>query len=743
MKSDDSFDEIDACCDRFEAGWIEQASPPDIGEFLPQVSEANREQLFPELVLVDVEYRKKHDLAVPWEDWLARFPAFDPIVQELRRRETLDHELGGPATTATLNEAPEPANAAAPFEQNGVAKPNDSLTCERFGRYRADAWLGGGAFGDVYRGWDEQLQRVVAIKVSKVAPNAPSCQDFSLLEAQAIASLDHPNIMPVYDIGRQEGGNHFVVSKLVEGEDLAKRLKSGRLTLSHSIRIVIAIARGLQHAHTQGVFHRDVKPENILIDQQGEAFLADFGLSLTDSQAVQPLRRGVIAGTRRYMSPEQARGESNHVDGRSDIYSLGVVLYELLTGRTPFDFCDGDDLLERIVESDVRPPRQIDRDIPREVERVCLIALHRSQVNRYSTAGDFADELESALRLLTSDDPMDDGETWEPNVQPQPILRRILLSAATLLSISTLSLALTYYGPSVGPAWTLRFDQLGQQTTPAGSGFLIELVRGWLYISATCWILGTLFTKEIRTFFDYRLNGLGTWAVRTVILSVIGVFVFMESSRQLTLESAPTALANWGIQNGIDTSPTKEAVSYRYYLIYSLVNYIVVMGGLFAFPLVRFFYSDLPYIRDRLIQFLTTQRHEANRTLLVNRLMRFGSQLRLLSGRYIAVLGMLAVGAHFDYWIGSWTLTEEGQQTMMLGLLAACLASAFVLFIALIYHRGFDVTVAQITCVGTVAEEQDVSKITTLWLLRTMLLYRLWGLACLSLVVLFLHALLR
>src|SRR5205823_9908254 len=193
-------------------------------------------------------------------------------------------------------------------------------------------------------------------------------------EARILASLDHPHIVPVHDVGRTEDGLCYIVSKFIEGSNLAQRTREVRPAISESAELVATVAEALHHAHRRGLVHRDIKPANILIDPAGTPYLADFGLALKEEDYG---RGGGVCGTPAYMSPEQANGEGHRVDGRSDIFSLGVVFYELLTGARPFRADSVDELLEHINKVDVRPPRQRDDAIPRELERICLRALCR------------------------------------------------------------------------------------------------------------------------------------------------------------------------------------------------------------------------------------------------------------------------------------------------------------------------------------------------------------------------------
>ncbi|HZL87244.1 MAG TPA: protein kinase, partial [Pirellulaceae bacterium] len=328
---------------------------------------------------IDEFTRRFSDLAVPLRSQLAALVADS------------SPSAGGEPITAT--------HVSTTATRDAVA---DTIApAEGIGRYRILRLLGAGSFGRVWLGSDDELRRQVAIKVP--APDRfrrPEDSQAYLAEARILATLDHPHIVPVYDLGRTAEGSIYVVSKFVPGQNLAERIRKQPLRHEESARLVATIADALDHAHNLGLVHRDIKPANLLIEEPTQRpYVADFGL------AIRGAAHGgddPIAGTPAYMSPEQTRGEGP-LDGRSDIFSLGVVLYELLCGRRPFGGATAGELFSQITSRAPVPLHELDDKIPLELERICRRALAKRADDRYQAASEFAAELRAWLQRQLAD----------------------------------------------------------------------------------------------------------------------------------------------------------------------------------------------------------------------------------------------------------------------------------------------------------------------------------------------------
>ncbi len=293
------------------------------------------------------------------------------------------------------------------------------------GRYRLGEVLGYGGMAEVYRARDVRLDRDVAIKLlrSDLARD-PSFQARFRREAQSAAALNHPMVVPVYDTGTDDKHDPplpYIVMEYVEGRTLREVLThEGRLTQRRAIEIVIDVCAALDYSHRQSIVHRDIKPGNVMITRDGSVKVMDFGIARAIAQSTATVTQtAAVMGTAQYLSPEQARGEK--VDARSDLYSTGVVLYELLTGQPPFQ---GDSPLAvayQHVGEDAVPPSDLESDLAADVDAVAMKALAKNPANRYQSAGEMADDLS---RLLSGRRVLATPLLREPTPRPAPPSRR-------------------------------------------------------------------------------------------------------------------------------------------------------------------------------------------------------------------------------------------------------------------------------------------------------------------------------
>src|SRR5438128_3807965 len=282
--------------------------------------------------------------------------------------------------------------------------------------YRILGNLGEGAMGVVYLAEDTLLGRRVAIKTIHSRPGADDRHFRArfLREARAVSALSHPHIATIYDYGETEDGEPYIVMELIKGSTLGEMMLTEKLTVAQSIEIIKQVGEALAEAHHHGIIHRDIKQTNVAIDDRGRVKVLDFGLAKqvalspdADSDPEQQTllvshtREGVIVGTPLYLSPEQALG--NQIDARSDLFSLGGLLYECIAGKPPFFGKSTADICAKVLRDDPPPPSTLNSDVPKDLDRVTLMCLAKKPEGRYQSADDVVAALERIQSNLQSD----------------------------------------------------------------------------------------------------------------------------------------------------------------------------------------------------------------------------------------------------------------------------------------------------------------------------------------------------
>jgi serine/threonine protein kinase len=266
-----------------------------------------------------------------------------------------------------------------------------------FGDYELLAELGRGGMGIVYKARDRRLNRLVALKMIRAAQQAtPGEAQRFRNESEAAAHLDHPHIVPIYHVGEVDGQLYFTM-QLLDGGSLTGRLDRYRSNHRAAARLAAAIAVAVHHAHQRGILHRDLKPSNILLDSSGEPRVADFGLAKWLSAGGTLTETGEVVGTPAYMALELASGHKGAATTAADVYGVGAILYELLTGRPPMRGSNRLDTVLKVINDDPVPPRKLDPRIPVDLETICLKCLEKEASKRYASAGDVADDLRRYL----------------------------------------------------------------------------------------------------------------------------------------------------------------------------------------------------------------------------------------------------------------------------------------------------------------------------------------------------------
>jgi DNA-binding beta-propeller fold protein YncE len=459
--------------ERFEAAW-QRGEQPALADYLPAAGPERRAALA-ELVHVDLERRLKAGEALRVEEYLQRYPELAGDTElvaallaqefELRRRREPGLDLqeylrrclrqgvagagqaeDGPATlppqsaesrdsrAEACTVPPEPGSAAAGSSWPSVAG------------YEILGELGRGGMGVVYQARHLRLQRVVALKMVLAGGHAGAAALARFqTEAEAVARLQHPHIVQIHEVGESDGKPYFAL-EFCAGGSLADKLNGTPLPPQEAARMVEILARAMQAAHEAGIIHRDLKPQNVLLTADGTPKVTDFGLAKKLEAASGQTGSGDVLGTPSYMAPEQAGGRAREVGPLADVYALGAILYECLTGRPPFKAATAMDTLLQVLSEEPVAPRLLQPQVPRDLETLCLKSLHKAPAQRYAGAQALAEDLGRFLR----------GEpiAARPVGRGERLLKWVRRRPAVAAAVAALVLALV--GLAVGGVWWRR-----------------------------------------------------------------------------------------------------------------------------------------------------------------------------------------------------------------------------------------------------------------------------------------------
>ena len=384
--------QIDACCDKFESA-LQLGQSPTAVDFVRGIPELGKSELRRELAAIELAYQRTlRRGGQPPQQSCQQIPHQGHNSEGLHLRcphcqnqvELLDDVK---LEEITCNSCGDTFSLIDEEAEGSVAR--------RVSHFELLERLGTGGFGTVWKARDTELDRLVAIKLPRKSQLSARETEQFFREARTAAQLKHPNIVPVHEVGKEDG-TIFIVTDLIEGVPLSEWLKKQTASPQATAQWCATLAEALAYAHGQGVIHRDLKPSNVMLDEKQQPHIMDFGLAKRELGEITMTLDGTVLGTPAYMSPEQALGESHWIDRRTDIYSLGVMLFQMLTQELPYRGTAQQQIQQRVVD-DAPDPRKLNAHVPLDLATICLKCLERSANRRYATVGELAAELRRYL----------------------------------------------------------------------------------------------------------------------------------------------------------------------------------------------------------------------------------------------------------------------------------------------------------------------------------------------------------
>jgi eukaryotic-like serine/threonine-protein kinase len=521
---------IDEVCRRFAADWRE-GRQPRIEDYLDDVPDDGRPALRAELSVLERELRQSEETfarpeagaptaperqTAPNPSTIAEAPTIGPRVSPatpiVGAATSLFHELST-IPNSDQPQSPHDQPTAAILGQDPSAPPGASepSRIRYFGNYEIIREIARGGMGVVFFARQISLNRFVALKMipSDRLATETELQRFHV-EAEAVALLDHAHIVPIYEIGEHEG-QHFFSMRLIDGGNVADAVPRYVEDPRAAARVLSTVARAVHFAHQHGILHRDLKPANILLDRSGQPHVSDFGLAKRIEADCKLTQSGVILGTPSYMAPEQAAGRNKHLTTAADVYGLGAILYELITGRPPFRGDTVIDTLLQVVEQEPERPRSLKPGIDRDLESICLKCLEKEPERRYNTADSLAEDLDAYLcgepvlaevsstgrlmRMLLRETRHTEvmglwGRVWMWHALQIFVLflaSNVLIWAGTRRAAPYVALWVIGLLSLIVPAWYFRFRD-GPALTPIER----QLGQVWGMFAASCFLTGVI-----------------------------------------------------------------------------------------------------------------------------------------------------------------------------------------------------------------------------------------------------------